>query len=145
MQGHLFSKTIQLTFYKHYIAIKKRQSASSYRFFRNFATVKMDFERIRQTVYDIVVCIPEGCVTTYSDVARYAGMIGHARVVGKILRSTPLDLAIPSHRVVGSGGRLANVPENQRELLEEEGVPFLKSGRVDMRNAYWDYNSLLRF
>lgn len=105
----------------------------------------MDLERIRQTVYDIVVCIPEGCVTTYSDVARYAGMIGHARVVGKILRSTPLDLAIPSHRVVGSGGRLANVPENQRELLEEEGVPFLKSGRVDMRNAYWDYNSLLRF
>ena len=32
----------------------------------------------------------------------------------------------------------------QREI-SKEGVPFLKSGRVDMRNAYWDYNSLIRF
>ena len=114
-------------------------------FFCNFAHMKMDFESIRQTIYDIVVCIPEGCVTTYSDVARFAGIGNHARVVSRILRETPKDLAIPGHRVVGSGGRLAAQPSDQRKLLEEEGVPFLKIGRVDMRNAYWDYSSLIRF
>ena len=113
--------------------------------FLNFVGMKMDIDQIKQTIYDIVVCIPEGCVTTYSDVARFAGMPNHARVVGKILRETPQDLAIPCHRVVGSGGRLASQPSDQRKLLEEEGVPFLKSGRVGMRNAYWDYNSLIRF
>ena len=70
--------------------------------FLNFVGMKMDIDQIKQTIYDIVVCIPEGCVTTYSDVARFAGMPNHARVVGKILRETPQDLAIPCHRVVGS-------------------------------------------
>ena len=89
--------------------------------------MKMDIDQIMQTIYDIVVCIPEGCVTTYSDVARFAGMPNHARVVGKILRETPQDLAIPCHRVVGSGGWLASKPSDQRKLLEEE-APFLKAG-----------------
>lgn len=105
--------------------------------------MKLDFDKLRQTVYNIVMCIPEGSVTTYGDVARLAGIPRHARVIGKILRETPRGLAIPSHRVVGAAGRLAAIFADQREKLEEEGVPFLKSGRVDMRNAYWDYNALL--
>ena len=32
--------------------------------------MKMDIDQIKQTIYDIVVCIPEGCVTTYSDERR---------------------------------------------------------------------------
>lgn len=106
--------------------------------------MKMDFRQLRQTVYDIVLCIPEGNVTTYGDVARLAGFTNHARVVGKILRETPPDLGIPCHRVVGSAGRIASAFPEQRALLEAEGVPFLQSGRVDMRRAYWDYNALLR-
>ena len=104
--------------------------------------MEMDFNELRQTIYNIVLRVPEGSVTTYGDVARLAGIPRHARVVGKILRDAPRRLAIPSHRVVGVAGRLASFFADQREKLEEEGVPFLKSGRVDMRNAYWDYKTL---
>lgn len=106
--------------------------------------MKLSLDQLAQTVYDIVVCIPEGSVTTYGDVARLAGVANHARIVGKILNEAPADLGLPRHRVVGTGGRLTPSFLEQRIMLEEEGVPFLKSGRVDMRNAYWDYNSLLR-
>lgn len=58
--------------------------------------MKMDIDQIKQTIYDIVVCIPEGCVTTYSDVARFAGMPNHARVVGKSFARHPKILLSPA-------------------------------------------------
>lgn len=37
--------------------------------------MKMDIDQIKQTIYDIVVCIPEGCVTTYL-IAMWPGLLG---------------------------------------------------------------------
>jgi methylated-DNA-protein-cysteine methyltransferase related protein len=77
-------------------------------------------ERIRQ--------IPEGHVTTYGDLSP-----GAPRFAGQVL-SACHDPSVPWHRVVRADGSLAKDDE-QRRLLEAEGVPF-KGARVDM-DAAW--------
>ena len=77
-------------------------------------------ERIRQ--------IPEGHVTTYGDLSP-----GAPRFAGQVL-SACHDPSVPWHRVVRADGSLAKNDE-QRRLLEAEGVPF-KGARVDM-DAVW--------
>lgn len=74
-----------------------------------------------------VRAIPEGWVRTYGDVTP-----GAPRLAGTILRVT--DEEVPWWRVVRADGSLAK-GERQRALLDAEGVPFTRSGRVDLRSA----------
>ena len=94
------------------------------------------FERI----YAAVKTIPRGYVMTYGGVAALAGNPRMARVVGYALHQNPAPGVIPCHRVVNREGRLAPAfafggEEVQRALLENEGVPFLPDGRVDLSRA----------
>ncbi len=52
-------------------------------------------------VLDIVRGIPYGETLTYGEVAARAGRPGAARAVGAVLRSNPVPLLVPCHRVVG--------------------------------------------
>lgn len=90
-----------------------------------------------ETIYAVVMRIPQGNVATYGQVARLAGNPHWARVVGYALHVNPQPGVIPCHRVVAKGGRLSPAfafgGENvQRALLEGEGVTFLPDGTVDM-------------
>jgi methylated-DNA-protein-cysteine methyltransferase-like protein len=64
--------------------------------------------------------------------------------VGTALREAPDGLAIPWQRVINAGGKVSvrsglGVEEGyQRHLLEEEGVVFNASGRVDLDRFGWD-------
>ncbi|HBT64546.1 MAG TPA: cysteine methyltransferase [Ruminococcaceae bacterium] len=96
------------------------------------------FERI----YKVVSRIPEGCVCTYGQVALVAGNTRWARVVGYALHANPDPVSIPCHRVVNRLGELSQAfafggENRQRELLTQEGVPFLPDGRVDLKNCMW--------
>lgn len=51
-----------------------------------------------QRVWQIVASIPEGCVTTYGEVARLAGSPRAARQVGGVLRRLPEGSTLPWHR-----------------------------------------------
>ena len=76
----------------------------------------------------MLMALQPGEVTTYGDVAETAGYPRQARLVGRILSTTDLDL--PWWRVVNAAGRL--VPGNERtqiELLAEEDV-VVRAGRV---------------
>jgi methylated-DNA-protein-cysteine methyltransferase related protein len=72
--------------------------------------------------------IPPGHVTTYGDLSP-----GAPRFAGQVL-SRCHDPSIPWQRVVRADGSLAKGNE-QRRLLEAEGVPFRRS-RVDMDSAW---------
>lgn len=90
-----------------------------------------------QQVYAIVGQIPYGKVVSYGQIARMLGRPRAARVVGWAMRCCPDHL--PWQRVVmadGSitGGMYANI---RKALLEAEGVPFLRDGRVDMKSCSW--------
>lgn len=74
--------------------------------------------------------IPPGHVTTYGDLAP-----GAPRFAGAVLAACE-DGAVPWQRVVRADGSLAK-GDDQRALLEGEGVPF-RGRRVDMAEAWWD-------
>jgi len=68
---------------------------------------------------------PAGFVRTYGDVSP-----GAPRAAGAALAAAS-DASLPWHRIVRADGSLAKGPR-QRALLEAEGVPFTKAGRVDL-------------
>lgn len=88
--------------------------------------------------------IPKGRVCTYGRIAAAAGFPGRARMVGRILRESPLATAVPWHRVVNASGRISERsgagPEKQRRRLESEGVVFTgrRGDRIDLKVYLWD-------
>ena len=90
-----------------------------------------------QAVYEIVAQVPRGRVVSYGQIARLLGSPRAARQVGWAMRQCPEEL--PWQRVLMSDGSIAGGgwAELRRALLEEEGVPFLPDGRVDMARCRW--------
>lgn len=71
--------------------------------------------------------IPRGQVATYGDLARRVGRPTAFRAVGNTMRTNPIPIVIPCHRVVGSSGSLTGFGgglDMKRRLLALEGVAF---------------------
>lgn len=101
----------------------------------------MDDRRHFEAIYEVVRSIPSGYVMSYGQVGSEAGGVS-ARTVGWAV-AIAVDRAIPWQRVVGADGylrigrRSMVLQEQQRRLLEREGVTFLDNGCVDMsRHQY---------
>ena len=92
-----------------------------------------DFQK---TVWDILLRIPYGEVTTYGKIAeRLAARPGaagmSAQAVGGAVGHNPISLLIPCHRVVGSTGGLTGYAgglEKKEALLRLEGARADRSG-----------------
>jgi len=68
--------------------------------------------------------IPVGKVSTYGDVAVFAGRPGAARAVGNIMRDCKAR-DVPCHRVIAAAGRLGGfggATALKRALLQAEGI-----------------------
>lgn len=96
-----------------------------------------------EAVYEIVRQIPVGYVASYGQVARMVGRPRNARFVGFALHVNPEPGIIPCHRVVFKDGSLApgfafGGADEQRRLLEAEGVGFTPDGKVDMARFCWE-------
>ncbi len=75
-------------------------------------------------VWQALRAIPAGRTASYGEVAARIGRPRAVRAVASACAANPLALAIPCHRVLGSGGRLAGYRwgiERKRELLAREG------------------------
>ena len=74
------------------------------------STLALDWSGIasfRRSVYELVLALPRGAVTTYGSIARELGVGANAsRAVGRALATNPWPLLVPCHRVVGSDGEL---------------------------------------
>lgn len=99
----------------------------------------MDKDTFRQEVYSIVAVIPPGRVVTYGQIAYLIGKPQCSRMVGQAMHNVPVELSLPCHRVVNSQGRPAPFWEEQRTLLEAEGITFRKNGCVDMKMCQWEF------
>ncbi|MPZ07650.1 MAG: methylated-DNA--[protein]-cysteine S-methyltransferase [Nitrososphaeraceae archaeon] len=76
-------------------------------------------------VYDLLLKIPAGKVSTYGDLARALGNPSASRAIGRILGENPNPIKVPCHRVVLSNGRVGGYAygtARKRQLLEKEGV-----------------------
>lgn len=95
-----------------------------------------------ERIYAAVRRIPRGRVATYGQVAKLAGLPRHARQVGYALAALPAGSDVPWQRVVNAQGKVSPraVPgfeEEQRVLLEREGVVFGASGRIALARYQW--------
>ena len=76
-------------------------------------------------VLKAVAAIPRGQVRTYAEVAAAVGRPRAARAVGEVMRTNPIPVLIPCHRVVRSGGAIGNYsphPDLKRRFLVDEGA-----------------------
>ena len=99
--------------------------------------------RFARAVYALVRQVPRGRVVTYGQVAAILGHPRAARAVGTALANLPEPLIriVPWQRVINATGGIScrgdvHRPDQQRELLEMEGVP-LRGGRVDLARYRW--------
>lgn len=95
-------------------------------------------ERLIYEILSVVEEIPAGKVASYGQIAVLIGREKNARLVGRVLSHSSPYGDYPCHRVVDHAGRTAPGWQEQRTLLEEEGVKFKANGHVDMTKHRWD-------
>eukprot|EP01117_Protostelium_nocturnum_P016481 TRINITY_DN6520_c0_g1_i2.p1 TRINITY_DN6520_c0_g1~~TRINITY_DN6520_c0_g1_i2.p1 ORF type:complete len:186 (-),score=50.78 TRINITY_DN6520_c0_g1_i2:112-627(-) len=93
-------------------------------------------------VYDLILNIPKGKVTTYASVA--SSLQSSPRATGGALRNNPFAPCVPCHRVIASDGYIggfygkwgieAKNGQDKKELLESEGVEFDERGFLKDEN-----------
>jgi methylated-DNA-protein-cysteine methyltransferase related protein len=112
-----------------------------------------DPQAFNQIVWKIAQQIPEGQVSTYGQIASMIpppeGLLPPqykrwaAIWVGGAMNATPPDADIPWQRVINSKGMIS-LPvgspgaQEQRALLEMEGVVFDDAERIDFERFAWD-------
>lgn len=88
-------------------------------------------------VYEILLNIPIGMVSTYGDLAKALGNPAASRQVGRILSKNPNPIVVPCHRVVKSDGKLGGYAfgtSKKKKLLEDEGILFAKDLKIGQFN-----------
>lgn len=99
-----------------------------------------------QKVYDVVIKIPPGRVTSYGAIAKYIGLPRSARMVGWAMNNSHSQPEyIPAHRVVNRNGMLTGKHHFQgqhimQQLLESEGVEVAEDRVVNFILCFWDPN-----
>lgn len=94
----------------------------------------------RERILATVDSIPRGCVATYGQIAREAGLSGRARLVGHSLRGLGPRSKIPWWRVLGAGGcvRVGGTARTEQiRRLRREAVAVDARGRVDLERFGW--------
>jgi AraC family transcriptional regulator, regulatory protein of adaptative response / methylated-DNA-[protein]-cysteine methyltransferase len=76
-------------------------------------------------VWQALLAIPEGKLSSYADLARLAGAANASRAVGSALAANPIGYLIPCHRVIRSTGAIGDYRWGcirKRALLGVEGA-----------------------
>jgi methylated-DNA-[protein]-cysteine S-methyltransferase len=102
----------------------------------------LDFRLARSAfhrrVLDAAAAIPYGAVTSYAHLAREIGQPTAMRAVAQALRTNPLPIVVPCHRIVGTDATLVGYAGDKislkQRLLGVEGVPTAQARR-DLRVA----------
>lgn len=96
-----------------------------------------------EEVYNVVRQIPEGKVCTYGYIAKLLGQPRKSKIVGWALHSNPYKGIVPCHRVVNRNGELSGSfafggLDEQKKLLENEGIIFDEDGKIDLKKYLWN-------
>jgi methylated-DNA-protein-cysteine methyltransferase-like protein len=96
----------------------------------------------KQNVIEITKKIPYGRVTTYGTIAILAGLPRGARLVGGILHYNSDEHNLPWQRVINRHGFIStrcegHTKQDQKEILEEEGIEVSEDFMVDLERYGW--------
>jgi methylated-DNA-protein-cysteine methyltransferase-like protein len=96
-----------------------------------------------QLIYAVVAQVPKGCVATYGQIARLAGLPRRARLVGYALNALAKGNKLPWHRIVNAKGQVSERGDDgagaslQRKRLEREGIKFDRRGVISLAQYRW--------
>ena len=93
-----------------------------------------------ERVYDLVIKIPPGRVSTYGNIAHALNLKAY-RAVGQALNKNPHTIKIPCHRVINSNGELGGYSQGLKkkiQLLKSEGVE-IKNNKIDLERFGWRF------
>jgi methylated-DNA-protein-cysteine methyltransferase-like protein len=94
-------------------------------------------------VYEVVMLIPNGRVTSYGAIASYLGTKLSARMVGWAMNAAHTNPKVPAHRVVNRNGLLTGrhhfeTPTTMQHRLEKEGVMIKDNQVQNFKAIFWD-------
>lgn len=103
----------------------------------------MDKLSFYKQVYQVVVLIPKGKVTSYGAIAAYLGSKQSSRMVGYAMNGAAKEPEIPAHRVVNRVGLLTGKFHfesfnEMQSLLEAEGIKVENDKIINFKNHFWD-------
>lgn len=106
------------------------------RYFRGEETsfpdvLDVDGTPFRKKAWEVARTIPWGETRSYAWIAHNMGHPGAARAVGQAMRSNPVPIIVPCHRVIGSDGRMCGYGG-------PDGVD-LKRKLLDMERGHWGW------
>ena len=87
--------------------------------------IRLTGTSFQRDVWALLQETPHGETTTYRELAAALGRPGHARAVGAAVRTNPISVIVPCHRVLGSSGALTGYAgglERKAFLLAHEGA-----------------------
>lgn len=104
---------------------------------------KPDTLNFFERVYQVVVLVPYGRVTTYGAIAKYLGAARSSRMVGWAMNAAHNRVEVPAHRVVNRIGMLTGKGHFQgtnlmQQLLESEGLEVDDNQVQNFKDKFWD-------
>ncbi|HEX2939284.1 MAG TPA: MGMT family protein [Ruminiclostridium sp.] len=90
--------------------------------------IKLFATTFQLKVYEALIKIPYGNTVSYGELAHLSGRPGGARAVGGALKSNPIPVIVPCHRVICSDGTLGGfcgdfkMTDLKNSLLKTEGI-----------------------
>ena len=90
-------------------------------------------------MYEKLLKVPKGKVTTYSELAKAVGLKNGQRAIGRIMNKNPFPVIVPCHRVILSTGKIGGYAWGEKiktNMLSKEGVKIKKGKILDKDKIY---------
>ena len=95
--------------------------------------------KLEHKVYQKLLKVPKGKVTTYSELAKAVGLKNGQRAIGRIMNKNPFPVIVPCHRVILSSGKIGGYAWGEKiktNMLSKEGVKIKKGKILDKNKIY---------
>lgn len=95
--------------------------------------------KLEHKVYEKLLKVPKGKVTTYGELAKAVGLKHGQRTIGRIMNKNPFPVIVPCHRVILSSGKIGGYAWGEKiktNMLSKEGVQIKKGKILDKDKIY---------
>jgi methylated-DNA-[protein]-cysteine S-methyltransferase len=95
--------------------------------------------KLEHKVYEKLLKVPKGKVTTYGELAKAVGLKNGQRAIGRIMNKNPFPVIVPCHRVILSSGKIGGYAWGEKiktNMLSKEGIQIKKGKILDKDKIY---------
>ncbi len=95
--------------------------------------------KLEHKVYEKLLKVPKGKVTTYSELAKAVGLKNGQRAIGRMMNKNPFPVIVPCHRVILSTGKIGGYAWGEQvktNMLSKEGIAIKKGKILDKDTIY---------